>query len=64
DGKGKLDNPQLKIIDMQGRQVMTKQLNFQSSVADVNTKALKAGVYIFLLQDQNKTLIKGKFIKK
>ncbi|MFO8086238.1 MAG: T9SS type A sorting domain-containing protein [Bacteroidales bacterium] len=64
DGKGKLDNPQLKIIDMQGRQVMTKQLNFQSSVADVNTKALKAGVYIFLLQDQSKTLIKGKFIKK
>ncbi len=52
------------IIDMQGKTLLQHGLDFSSSEITIDTQSLKPGAYIILIKNENKILLRSKFIKK
>ncbi len=53
---------QLKIFDVIGKKIITKEINAQQNKIDV--AVLEKGIYLFVITDENGNLKKGKFVKQ
>lgn len=57
------DNTRLKLIDIYGREVSEKSLNMFEDEVIISTKNLNDGLYVILIEQENKITGTGRFVK-